>query len=119
MKELLLFCVAASLLGLLACAGEGTLEEVDPEAAPANPTYSEHVSRIMEQRCTACHSEDSSVGEEHGVGYETCDKVKRNWHGIEETVFDGSSMPPGGADRVTSAEMLTLARWYQQGATCN
>ena len=113
------FFVMILLAAASGCAGDGTLEEVDPEAAPMAPTYSEHVSRIMELRCTACHAVDAQPGEEHGYGYETCEKVKRNWRSLVNTSIDGASMPPAGADRVTSSEKLTLLRWRAQGSTCD
>ncbi len=108
------------LLGLMtACGGgEGLLEEVDPEAAPANPTYAEHVAPIMDRYCVACHSEDAQPGEVDGFGYETCRKVRQNWGSVVWTVFETKTMPPGGAQRVTSVDQLTLQRWYEQGADC-
>ncbi len=108
--------VFAGLLG--ACAGDGTLDEIDPAAAPANPTYQEHVSAIMDLRCTACHAVDAQPGEVEGYGYDTCEKVKNGWASIVETSIDAATMPPAGADRMTSAEILTLERWYEQGAQC-
>ncbi|MFN3199062.1 MAG: hypothetical protein ACE366_11745 [Bradymonadia bacterium] len=113
-------CTALTALALSACdAGDATLEEVDPEAAPANPTWSSHVERIMVVRCTACHAEDAQSGEAEGYGYETCEKTIRNWEGFVETVVEEKTMPPGGADRLTSAELLTMQRWYEQGAPCD
>ncbi len=100
------------------CAGEGTLEEVDPDAAPQTPTYAEHIAPIMKHRCTACHAPDAQPGEVEGYGYETCDKVVLYWQSIEDTVFKVSSMPPAGAERLTSSEKLTLRRWERQGLDC-
>jgi uncharacterized membrane protein len=109
-------CVAL----LSACVfGDGTLDEVDPAAAPATPSYTAHVAPIMERYCTACHAEDAQPGEVEGYGYETCAKVRRNWGGIVETTLDSSSMPPGGAVRVSSPEKLALQRWWAQGGRCD
>ena len=58
-------------------------------------------------------------GEQEGYGYETCQKVRENWEGIVETVFESSEMPPGGAVRVSDPEKLALARWWQQGGRCD
>lgn len=101
--------------------GTGTLEEVDPEAAPMQPTWSEHIAGILEERCTACHSEDSQLGEASGYGYDTCEKTKRseNWRGLIETGLESKTMPPGGADKITPAEALALTRWWEQGAACD
>lgn len=100
-------------------AGEGTLLEVDPDAAPARPTYTEHVAPLMEHYCTACHAPDAQAGEQEGYGYETCSKVRSNWWPLVETTFEEKTMPPGGAERVTSAHQLTLERWFEQGAPCD
>ena len=111
--------LTACLLTLGGCAfGDGTLADLDPEAAPARPTYVAHVAPIMARYCTACHAPDAQPGEQEGYGYETCAKVRRNWRGVEETVFESSSMPPGGAVRVSAPEKLALARWWAQGGRC-
>lgn len=114
-------CVlTAALVAVVACgSGDGTLDEIDPEAAPAEPSYSKHIAPIMDRYCTACHASDAQVGEVEGLGYETCDKVRRNWGGILITVFRGNTMPPGGAYRVTSEDRMTLERWFEQGARCD
>lgn len=117
MRHLILSAVA---LAVSACAfGDGTLAEIDPAAAPAQPTYFEHIAPIMEAYCTACHAADAQPGEQEGYGYETCAKVRRGWGGIIETVFDSASMPPGGAVRVSEPEKLALARWWAQGGRCD
>lgn len=100
-------------------AGDGTLAEIDPDAAPMTPTYTQHVAPMMERHCTACHAPDAQPGEVEGYGYETCEKVKRNLGGLVLTVFELETMPPGGAERVTSAEELILERWIDQGMTCD
>lgn len=110
------------LLGCLVvvgCAdGVGTLDEIDPDAAPMQPTYALHIAPIMDQHCTACHAVDAQPGELAGRGYDTCDKVRLGWSSIVSTAFDGESMPPGGADRVPEAHRLTMRRWWDQGAVC-
>ncbi len=114
---LLLTCLFA-----LGCGeGDGTLEEVDPLAAPLVPTWSEHVSVILETRCAACHSEDSQIGEAEGYGYGDCATTKEpsNWNGLVESGLKAKNMPPGGADKITPAEELALMRWWEQGAVCD
>lgn len=118
MKTLSTILITAAVL-LTACGeGTGTLDEVDPEAAPQTPTYTEHVAPIMDLYCTACHAADAQPGELDGYGYDTCDKVRRNWSGLVETAFVYENMPPGGAERVSEAHKLTLQRWWNQGGTC-
>lgn len=109
-------------LALLLCAGCGfgdaTLEDIDPEAAPARPTWSEHIEPLMQIYCTACHAPDAQTGEAEGYGFETCEKTRRNWRGLYQTTFESETMPPGGGPRPLPWELLTLQRWYDQGATC-
>ena len=99
--------------------GDGLLEDIDPEAAPAAPTYSEHVAPLMDFYCTACHAPDVLPGEQEGYGYDTCEKVRDNWEGLVDTAFIAKNMPPGGAVRVSSADRLTLERWHARGAPCD
>lgn len=109
-----------ALLTLGGCGfGTDTLAGVDPEAAPTEPSYSEHISVIMDLRCTACHAEDAQPGEAEGYGFETCDKVRRFWGPLWQVAAVSQTMPPGGAERLTSAELLTLERWWAQGGRCD
>ncbi|MCA9537247.1 MAG: hypothetical protein KC620_00080 [Myxococcales bacterium] len=111
------FLLAALLSG---CAfGSSHLDEVDPEAAPATPTWSAHVLPILEHRCTACHADDALPGKAAGYGFGTCAEAKRHWGELYETAFIELSMPPGGAPRLESWEMLTLQRWHDQGGRCD
>lgn len=78
-------------LTLTACGfGDATLEEIDPEAAPARPTWTAHVEPIIELYCTACHAHDAPVGHKHGFGYDDCETTKdpHNWAGFRRTVFN-------------------------------
>lgn len=111
--------LGAALLALVGCGGgEGTLEEVDPLAAPLEPGYTEHVAPIMERYCTPCHSAQALPGRVAGFGYGTCAEVRDNWGSVVWTVFETKTMPPGGAPRVTAEDQLTLRRWHEQGALC-
>jgi hypothetical protein len=111
-----------SLLGALCLGcdlGDQPLSEVDPEAAPAEPTWSEHVQPLMEIYCTACHAPDAQTGESEGYGFETCAKTKRYWGPLYQSTFVVRDMPPGGAPRPLSWELLTLERWHAQGGRCD
>lgn len=106
---------------LLTACGDGTLplEEVDPDAAPAEPSWSAHVEPILQFHCVACHDPDGPIGAEDGKAFDTCDATRRNWRDLEEAVFEEGSMPPGGAMRLQSYELLILQRWHDQGAPCD
>ena len=110
----------ACLCGLLCgCLGDKTLEEVDPEAAPAQPSFSKHIEPLMEDYCVACHAPDAQPGEVGDIGLDTCEKLKENMELVSEMVFDREVMPPGGAMRLSEEEQLTLRRWFDQGADCD
>jgi uncharacterized membrane protein len=120
MRKILQLLALAAVSAVCACGGgTGDLAQVDPMAAPQTPTYTEHVGPIMDRYCTACHAKDAQPGALEGFDYSTCDGVKRGWGGVVETVFFTETMPPGGAQRVTSSDELTLERWYDQGARCD
>ncbi len=120
MRQRLHRATFALLITLCACGGgTGELGEVDPEAAPATPTYTAHVGPIMDRYCTACHAADAQPGPLEGLDYSTCSGVRRGWGGVLETVIFTETMPPGGAERVTSSDQLTLERWHAQGAACD
>ncbi len=103
-------------LALAACgAGDAPLEEVDPASAPESPTYEAHIAPIMEDYCTACHSADSG-GE--GVRYDTCRDVVRNWGSLVRTAFEDKTMPPPTAYTLSSADVLTLRRWWEARHVC-
>jgi len=110
--------LVAVVFGFAGCGlGDASLDEVDPEAAPASPTYEAHIAPIMEDYCTACHGADSG-GEGRGVRYDSCAQVVRNWRGLRETALDGRSMPPPTAYVLSSADRLTLERWWEGGHAC-
>lgn len=94
---------------LPACgSGSGTLAEVDPNAAPQDPTF-EQVFSVIERQCVPCHGPA-------GPALSTCDEIKRSLQGIDDTSVTGNSMPPGAWPRLTSREKLMLRRWLDNGA---
>lgn len=115
--------VAALTLSAAALCGCGTgdltIAEADPEAAPAHPTWSMHIEPIMEFHCVACHDPGGQAGAQEGYAYHTCEATRRGWGELVETVFEESSMPPGGAMRLQPWEELTLLRWREQGSSCD
>jgi len=113
------FLMGFALLASGCAFGDAPLEEVDPEAAPAQPTWSEHVAPILDFYCNACHSPDALLGELGGFGYDTCAKAKRGWGPLWQTAAEDRTMPPGGAQRILPWELLTLERWRAQGARCD
>lgn len=110
--------VAASLVLASGCLGTKTLEEVDPEAAPLEPTYEVDVAPLMFDYCDSCHAPDGQRGTLGGVATNSCEGIRDDLALIEEMVFDREVMPPGGSERMTSEDLLTFRRWLDQGADC-
>jgi mono/diheme cytochrome c family protein len=131
----LLFALSATALG---CGGSGDLplDEVDPNAAPANPTY-DQIFAILHNNCTTCHTGGGDDGgDDEGGGYavsrsrattgdaspdlgDCFDIVAFSGDILEQVESD--QMPPGAMPRLTSAEKLTISRWVLNGtpAPCN
>ncbi len=139
---------AATLIPLtfVACgSGTGPLSIVDPEAAPAQPTY-EEVALILERHCLTCHgasparvplaSAHPEIPKRHpgggratrpaavadgdeddeGADYSSCAGIEAGLGGILNTAVHGNSMPPGALPRLTQVERLVISRWIDQGA---
>ncbi len=110
--------IALALFTCAGCAfGSDPLEVVDPAAAPERPTWTQDVQPIMDYYCTTCHSPSGALNV--GVSLDTCDNTRRSFGSVWSTAADSKSMPPGGALRVSSYDLLILDRWHAQGATCD
>jgi hypothetical protein len=96
---------------LLACpAGNLTLEELDPAAIPAEPTYTEHVQPILDYYCSACHDQNGQVGDIEGIDTTNYDDVVDEFDDIEDSIQD-RFMPPANARQLTPREIAILGRW--------
>lgn len=110
--------------------GDKPLGVVDPEAAPATPTY-QQVKAILDRRCLVCHGGGSggdraaaiaraglapAAAQEDDQNYSDCAGVVADLGGILRTAVLDASMPPGALPRLTEVEKLTVSRWIEQGA---
>ena len=129
---LLLLALLAAEIG---CGGSGDLplDQVDPNAAPANPTY-DQVFAIMHNNCANCHASGGDGGGESGYALSSgrttleddgpdltdCVQIVAFAGDILDQV-ESDLMPPGAIPRLTSAEKLLLRRWVENGAPapCN
>jgi uncharacterized membrane protein len=123
--------LAMTLATIAACGGSGDLplDQVDPEAAPAVPTY-DQVYAILQRACVPCHSgggdapvtQSAASPQEDGgdLDLENCVDIVAQRDGILETI-DNNTMPTGALPRLTSVEKLLIRRWVEQGAVapCN
>jgi uncharacterized membrane protein len=120
-------------LALCACGGSGDLplDQVDPEAAPVNPTY-DQVYAILDNRCVTCHTGDGDDGSNSGPSYARaaagdvdpdltdCNEIVSQRFDILDQV-QNNTMPPGAMPRLTSEQKLLIQRWVDNGAPapCN
>ena len=135
-----LILVLVFAAGALGCDGSGDLplDQVDPEAVSANPSY-DQVFAILHNECVMCHDSggEDDGGDDDG-GYSTSPGTKTRivaddlpdftdcveivaflddiWEQIES-----NQMPPGAMPRLTSEQKLTIRRWIDNGAAapCN
>ena len=118
---------------LVACEGSGDLplDQVDPDAVPANPTY-DQVYAVLDNRCVMCHTGSDDDGDDDGGGYAPakasdvepdltdCEEIVAQRFDILDQVED-NVMPPGAMPRLTSEQKLLISRWVENGAPapCN
>ncbi len=120
----------ATVFVTIGCGGSGDrpLDQVDPDAAPENPTY-DQVFAILHNRCVTCHSSDSD-DTDYADGRVAAGGVEPNLEDCVQIVafagdivvqVEGNMMPPGAMPRLTNEEKLIIQRWYANGkaAPCN
>lgn len=125
---LVLLALSVTALG---CGGSGDLplDQVDPNAAPAAPTY-DQVFAILHNDCTNCHAGGDGGGFVVSRARTTTSNATPDLSNCVEIVafagdiFDqvaNDRMPPGAMPRLTSAEKLLIQRWVENGAPapCN
>lgn len=106
--------IALALLG--GCAlGDGTLEEVDPASLPPVVTWDDHIAPLLDRYCATCHSEAAGPGTVEGYDYGSLGGSICGFEGVEETLFEEASMPPGAAPRPDARQEALLRRWQAQG----
>jgi uncharacterized membrane protein len=76
------------------------------------------VQRIVDQRCTACHSQHPTKVSEAPLGLmlDTPQEIQRYAPDIKGQAVDSTAMPLGNATGMTTAERQVLGRWIDQGA---
>jgi uncharacterized membrane protein len=76
------------------------------------------VQRIVDQRCTACHSQHPTKVSEAPLGLmlDTPEEIHRYAPDIKGQAVDSTAMPLGNATGMTNAERQVLGRWIEQGA---
>jgi uncharacterized membrane protein len=124
--------LVAALAVIAGCgSGDRPLDQVDPAAASANPTYDE-VYAILHRACVPCHDGGGEAPVTGGVpapleddegedlDLTNCIDIVAQRQGIVDEI-EANTMPTGAMPRLTSAEKLLIRRWVDQGAVapCN
>ena len=76
------------------------------------------VARIVDQRCTACHSQQPTKVSTapRGIKLDTPQEIKAQASAIEQQAVQTQAMPLGNVTGMTKAERDLLGRWIAQGA---
>ncbi|HEY8792109.1 MAG TPA: urate hydroxylase PuuD [Gaiellaceae bacterium] len=76
------------------------------------------VARIVDQRCTACHSQQPTKVSTapRGIELDTPQEIKAQASAIEQQAVQTKAMPLGNVTGMTQAERDLLGRWIAQGA---
>jgi uncharacterized membrane protein len=76
------------------------------------------VARIVDQRCTACHSvRPTKVAQAPlGIRLDTPQQIQRLARSIQQQAVDSRAMPLGNVTNMTPEERRLLGRWIAQGA---
>jgi len=76
------------------------------------------VQKIVDQRCTACHSQHPTLVSEAPLGLklDTAQEIQRYAPDVKGMAVDSAAMPLGNVTKMTKAERQLLGRWIDQGA---
>jgi uncharacterized membrane protein len=90
----------------------------DESSAGAPTVPFERVARIIDARCTACHSMQPTKVDEPplGITMDTPEEIQRLAPAIKQQAVDSTAMPLGNVTRMTAEERRLLGRWIAQGA---
>jgi uncharacterized membrane protein len=108
---------ATAALGVAAIAVAVRPDDGEPSdvAGPVPPFV--EVQRIVEERCTPCHSSEPSNPSfdeaPGGVAFDTPDEIRGRAGAIETQAVRSRAMPLGNATGMTEAERELLGRWIQ------
>jgi uncharacterized membrane protein len=116
--------VLSALMGLLSpkrAASVATgIANIDSIAASLPAVTFDDARRVIDRRCSACHSmtpSDISLGiRPGGVAFDTPDQIIGLSPRIRERAITTQTMPPGNKTRMTAQERAILARWVAEGS---
>jgi uncharacterized membrane protein len=98
--------------GVVAAAALAVAIEPDDDAPrAAGPVSLAQVERVIQQRCSSCHSGASAAG---GARLDTRERIEARADDIERQAVETRAMPPGNSTGMTEAERDLLAAWAAQ-----
>jgi uncharacterized membrane protein len=76
------------------------------------------IKHIVDQRCTACHSQHPRLVSTAPLGLmlDTAQEIQRYAPDVKGQAVDSRAMPLGNVTHMTTAERQLLGRWIAQGA---
>ena len=89
------------------------------ESATGTPAVPfSQVARVVDQRCTACHSQNPTKVEQapKGIVFDTPAQIHAQADAIDAQAVQTHTMPLGNVTGMTQAERDLLGRWIAQGA---
>jgi uncharacterized membrane protein len=110
---------AIPVTAAIAIAALAILIRPQTESTAGTPAVSfVRVARIVDQRCTACHSEHPTKVDSapRGVKLDTAEEIKAQAEAIQVQAVQTKAMPLGNVTGMTQAERDLLGRWIAQGA---
>jgi uncharacterized membrane protein len=89
------------------------------ESAAGEPAIPfSRVAQIVDQRCTACHSQHPTKVDSapKGIRFDTPAEIQEQADAIEQQAVETRAMPLGNVTGMTEFERQLLGRWIAQGA---
>jgi uncharacterized membrane protein len=107
--------IAATVIALAVLVRAPRAESREPRAVVQGPVTFEQAHRIIDRRCSACHSatpSDVSLGTmPAGVNFDSETQIRALMSRIEERSVKTRTMPPANKTRMTDEERAILAAW--------
>ena len=109
---------AIPVTAALAIAALAIVIRPQEESAAGTSVAFAQVKRIVDQRCTACHSDQPTKVDAapRGIKLDTASQIKAQASLIEQQAVTTKAMPLGNVTGMTQAERDLLGRWIRQGA---
>ncbi len=119
-KPALAATLAMSIAALYVVVHSGSPAPVALAAASSTPVAFDDARRVIDRRCSACHSSqpsDLSFGvAPGGIIFDTPAQIVTHASRIQERAVITRTMPPANKTRMTADERALLGKWIAEGA---